>query len=352
MATLISAIETQVRRYLLEPASLSTPGTPTITPQGTAGSTAYSYKVVARNATGTTDAGTAGSTSTGNATLDGTNYNRITWTAVTNATGYEIYRTASAGTPATTGWISSLGAVTTLDDTGLTGDSTTAPTSNTTGLNSAFWTSAELVAIVGKGCKELWRPLVDLKQEYYLTVDITNVSLAANTATLTGIPADVYKIYLIEPRDVSSSSSNKNLFFKPLDYNHPTFQAARTRSDIDPSDDIIYYALVGQGAPTGAPTVYVAPQVSSAVNLAFTYVPTLADSDLEAGDNVPLPGEADSALIYYTIAHARAKEREDRSPDPSWLAMFSTEKQNLLNSLGLRNLQEPTIVDGMFDELW
>lgn len=213
-----------------------------------------------------------------------------------------------------------------------------------------FWSSTEMIDIVNKGIKDLWRDIVDLKQEHYLTVDNTNVSMAASTSTLTGVPSDVHKVYLIEPRDVSNSSNNRNVIFKPLDYNHPIFMSARTQDTIDPSNAVIYYCITGQGAPVGAPVIYVAPQVSSAMNLSFVYVPTLAAK--VSTDPIPIPGEADNALIAWTVAFARAKERDDRSPDPSWLAIYATEKQHLLESLGVREYQEPVITDAMFDEYW
>lgn len=216
--------------------------------------------------------------------------------------------------------------------------------------SASFWSSAELVDIINKGIKDLWRDIADLKQEHYLTVDNTNVSLAASTGTLTGVPTDVHKVYLIEPRDVSNTSNNRNLLFRPMDYNHVIFQSARTQNAIDPQNAVIYYAVTGTGTPVAAPTVYVAPRVTTAVNLSFCYVPSL--SDKTASDNVPIPGEADNALIAWTVAFARAKERDDRSPDPSWLAIYATEKQHLLESLGLRQYQEPQIVDAMFDEYW
>jgi hypothetical protein len=72
--------------------------------------------------------------------------------------------------------------------------------------------------------KDLWRDIVDLKQEHFLTVDNTNVSLAANTSTLTGLPSDVHKVYMIEPRDISQDSNFVGLSFVPLDYNDPKFQ--------------------------------------------------------------------------------------------------------------------------------
>ena len=215
---------------------------------------------------------------------------------------------------------------------------------------ASFWSSAELIDIAIAGIKDLWRDTVDLKQEHYLTVDITNVSLAADTGQLTGVPPDVHKVYLIEPRDISSSSANAGLIFRPLDFNHKTFQAARSRDDIDPSNDTIYYAITGQGAPTGAPTIRVAPQVSSAVNLAFSYVPTLGA--LASTSIVPIPGEADNALVAWTVAYARAKEREDRSPDPAWLVIYATEKNHLLQSLGQRQYQENSYVDAVFEEFW
>lgn len=217
---------------------------------------------------------------------------------------------------------------------------------------ASFWTSAELVDIIAKGCLDLWRPIVDLKQEYYLTVDPTHVTMEANATTLTGVPPNVHKVYLIEPLDNGSNGANQGLHFDPLDYNDPKFRAARASASTDPSNGVIYYAVTGQGAPVAAPVIYVAPTVSSRLTLRFCYVPVLAVSDLTAENPVPIPGEADNALIAWTVAFARAKEREDRSPDPEWLTIYGTEKQNLLQSLGLRQLQEPEFVKGTFEDLW
>lgn len=215
---------------------------------------------------------------------------------------------------------------------------------------AAYWTSAELIDIINLGIKDLWRDTVDLKAEHFLTVDITNVSLAANTSQLSGVPADVHKVYMIEPRDISTSSVNRGLVFEPLDYNHRFFQGARGMTSIDPTDAVIYYAITGQGSPVAAPTIRIAPQVTSAVNIAFSYIPTL--TALAAGDIVPIPGEADNALIAWTVAYARAKEQEDRSPDASWIVVYSTEKAHLLQSLGLRQYQESTFAEAVFEEYW
>jgi hypothetical protein len=215
---------------------------------------------------------------------------------------------------------------------------------------ASFWSSAELVGIISAGIRDLWRDIVDLKGEHYLTVDSTNVFLAANAIQLTGVPADVHKVYLIEPRDLLSTSDNAGLIFVPQDYNHSDFQLARSRSAIDPANDTIYYAITAQGAPVAAPVIYTAPKTTSNVNLSFYYIPTLGT--LESTSTVPIPGEADNALVAWTVAFARAKEREDRAPDPSWLSVYATEKAHLMQSLGLRQYQEPSVVDAFFARYW
>lgn len=213
-----------------------------------------------------------------------------------------------------------------------------------------FWSSAELIDLASAGVRDLWRDIVDLKAEHFCTIDTINVSIAANGTTLSGVPQDVHKVYLIEPRNTTTSGSNTGLIFKPKDYNHPDFQSARALSAVDPTNACIYYAIIKQGAPVNAPTIVIAPSMTSLVNLAFTYVPTLGT--LSANADNPIPGEADNAVVAWMVAFARAKEREDRSPDPEWLAIYATEKQHLLQSLGLRQLQEPMFVDAVYEQYW
>lgn len=120
--------------------ALSTPAAPTVTPTGTAGSTSYSYKVVAKQADGSfTAAGAAGSTTTGNATLSSSNYNAVSWAAVTGANSYDLYRTVGG---ATQGKIASSLSTTSFNDQGATA-SGTAPTTGTTG-NATIGGSASI----------------------------------------------------------------------------------------------------------------------------------------------------------------------------------------------------------------
>jgi|SRR6266853_481136 len=211
-----------------------------------------------------------------------------------------------------------------------------------------FWSDSELIEIMIKGIKDLWRDIVDLKQEHYLTVDTTNVSYQNNSTQLSGVPPDVHKIFMIEPRDLSINGANTGLTFKPEDYNSENFQLARSQAAIDPTNDIIYYAITQQGSPVGAPVILVAPKVTSTIPIAFSYCPTLGP--LIGSSIIPIPGEADNACLAWTVAYARAKEREDRSPDPSWIQVYGTEKSHLLESLGLREYQEPKYVNAMFQE--
>ncbi len=103
---------------------------PTITNAGTPGAQTMTYAILARQKDGGYNVASGdGTTATGNDTLDTSNYNIVSWAAVENATSYDVYRTSTDGTtPSTTGLIGSTAASTlTLNDTGLTGDGTTAP---------------------------------------------------------------------------------------------------------------------------------------------------------------------------------------------------------------------------------
>lgn len=213
---------------------------------------------------------------------------------------------------------------------------------------AVFWSDQELIDLGNLGIKDLWRKICDLYQHHFFTLDATNVSLTASSSALTGVPSDVYRVVSIEPRVLGNSNPNQGLVFKPADWNDPRFVAARAIGPINPNNAIIYYTLITAGAPVAAPTIRVAPQVSSAVNLTLAYNQTLAA--VASGDNIPIPGEADNAIIAWIVAYARAKEKDDRSPDPEWLAVYATEKAGLMQQLTPRQIQEPQYAEGMFGE--
>ncbi len=216
--------------------------------------------------------------------------------------------------------------------------------------SASFWTDAELLVDALDGVRDLWKAVLALDEGHFFTQDITNVSLAASTSTLTGVPADLFRVELIEPRDLTSSAAVQNMTFEPRALNHPDFSGARSLGSVDPSNRTIYYAVLGAGSPIAAPTIEIAPKVTTAVNLRLTYTAGLAA--LTASSNNPIPGESDHALMAWIIAHARAKERDDRSPDPEWLAMYAADKAHILSALTPRQTQEPEVAEAFFEAYW
>lgn len=99
---------------------------PVITQGGTPAAISYTYLVVAIFPDGSKSVGLPVTTALGAATLNGTNYNILTWPAVAGASSYDVYRTASGGSPATIGKIQT-GATSPFNDQGSAGDGSTVP---------------------------------------------------------------------------------------------------------------------------------------------------------------------------------------------------------------------------------
>lgn len=97
--------------------ALAVPTAVVVTPQGAAGTTTYGYRVTAIGGGGETTGATEGTTATGNATLTGANFNRVTWTGVAGENGYAIFRTTGGATQGRIGTVAA--DVVTFDDTGL-----------------------------------------------------------------------------------------------------------------------------------------------------------------------------------------------------------------------------------------
>jgi hypothetical protein len=138
-------------------ATILTPSAPAVSNVGSAGTTHYTYAVVAYGPVGNTAGGSTSTTASGNAALSSANYNQLQWYPVGGATKYCVWRTASKGFPSSTGnigcisalqvknegtagvsfnYVTNMGSVTNpyrFNDTGLTGDSSPLPSSNTTG---------------------------------------------------------------------------------------------------------------------------------------------------------------------------------------------------------------------------
>jgi len=108
--------------------ALGSPTNPSVTNFGSAGSTSYTYYISSVNAAGETLT-TSVSTTTGNASLSASNFNRISWDKEWGATSYNVYN--STGLLGTTSNLH-------YDDVGSAATVTSLPTANTTGYNANF----------------------------------------------------------------------------------------------------------------------------------------------------------------------------------------------------------------------
>ncbi len=212
-----------------------------------------------------------------------------------------------------------------------------------------FWADSELYNHFVRGCHDLWGAILDIHGEHFLKVDVDHVSMQAGMDRLSGVPQDCFRVYQIEPRDTTQQGQSRGFLFLPRKYNSPDFTNARTRTALDIGRvDSIFYSVSNVGAPISAPTILIAPLVTATVLLRLAYNPSIVVEEMLKGQN-PIPGESDLALIAWIIAYARAKEREDRSPDPAWISIYSTEKQAMLVRMTPRQEQEPDTAEGMFD---
>lgn len=211
---------------------------------------------------------------------------------------------------------------------------------------ASFWSDSELVGYIQEGAADLWKALVGVNEDHFFTLS-TSSSVAANQSTLSAVPADLYRIKLIEP---TTLSSYVNTFFQPRDYAHPDFRRARSMSAQDPQGTVFFYDVVAEGPPVSTASIYIAPQSKSAFNLTIGYVKTIGS--LSTGSNNPIPGESDHALVAWCVAHARSREREDRAPDPEWLTVYATEKKNLVQVATPRQVDELETVDALFEPYW
>jgi hypothetical protein len=74
--------------------------------------------------------------------------------------------------------------------------------------SASYWSDAELLVHAISGIKNLWKQIIDLNEGHFLTIDETNVSLAASSNNvLTGVPTDVFRVELIELLDQTSTNS-------------------------------------------------------------------------------------------------------------------------------------------------
>lgn len=128
-----------------------------VVPQGTSGATSYTYGVVGVTADGRRSIVDTDVEASGNAVLDETNYNRLTWTDIAGYVSYEVWRTVSGGAPSSTGLLGLvLPGIQEFDDTGVHAKAGTPSAANDThigaevrlqGFNGDLSVSAEGIGV-------------------------------------------------------------------------------------------------------------------------------------------------------------------------------------------------------------
>ena len=130
--------------------AIDAPTTPVITHGGSLGTTTYGYQISALNDLGETTLSPEGTSTLGFATLSGTNWNIISWSAVEGCTGYKVYRTAGGTAPRRIATLASTTLV--FHDIGIVGAADALPTSNTTGDVAGSTTYGyKITAVLGLG---------------------------------------------------------------------------------------------------------------------------------------------------------------------------------------------------------
>jgi hypothetical protein len=210
-----------------------------------------------------------------------------------------------------------------------------------------FWSDPEILRYINRGIADVRRSINQTHQDYHFELDVT-VEHQPGVDTLVNVPADCGVIYGLEVVDRAAHP----LLYVRKDWQHASFQDARQRSGLDPlTGGIIYYTATGVGAPLAAPTIRVAPPVSAVVTLRLTYQP-VPDITLGLSDNVPLPANADEALIQWTVAYMVGRQRPDQQPDATRMGLYNVEVQKIMVAIAPRDESETRTVEPLFEEYW
>lgn len=216
--------------------------------------------------------------------------------------------------------------------------------------SASFWADTELLGYAIDGARDLWRAIVNLNQGHFVAVEATgNIVYGANTNWISGLPADLYRIESLELLDLTAANPVQNCTFEFRRVSDAEFQSSRSLSPQDPNGQQLFFHLYNAGAPVGTPLIEVAPQITTPVALRMVYTQTLPAANYTVKSINPVPGDSDHALMCWVIAHALARERDDLTPHPTWIAMYASDKNGLLESLTPRQTQDVETADAIFE---
>jgi hypothetical protein len=289
--------------------SLSGP-TVTVTPTG-GSATSYTYAVVARMGPTLKSAAASGSTAAGAATLTSSAYNTVTWTAVTGATSYDVYRTVGGTNQ---GKIATATTALSVTDNGISADGSTAPVIASVGsitLGTLFYESYTdtITAHAGGGQTSATQ----------LSTEVSRITTVATAGDSVMLPPSVagLSIYVINhaanPMQVFGYGSDQ------IDD-----QAAATGVSQMPYSLVLYTcATAGNWYSEGLATGFCAPGLQTlsyqggitahagggqASAVALTAMVNQVATVATAGDSVKLPASAPGLAIVVVSSAAKAMQ--------------------------------------------
>ena len=211
-----------------------------------------------------------------------------------------------------------------------------------------FWSDPEILRYINRGIADVRRSINQTHQDYHFELDAT-VEHQPGVDTLVNVPVNCGVIYGLEVLDPTTHA----LVYVRRPWGSTEFHAARRpTAQVDPlTGGIVYYTPTGVGAPAAAPVIRVAPVVSAVVPLRLSYQP-VPDITLGLNDIVPLPGNADEALIQWTTAFMVGRQRPDQQPDQTRMGLYNVEVQKILVASAPRDESDTETVEPLFEEYW
>lgn len=200
-----------------------------------------------------------------------------------------------------------------------------------------YWTDAELNGYISDRQLDLWRKILQIRKDYFLSN--FNLSLVANQFSYTvadGIPADIWRIETIR----TTTSGKQNMVWNP---GNPTSQAFidGLNSDTPTFNPFqIYYAL------RNLTTLWVSPLPQSALTARVDYIqlPTAVSAD---SDTFLLPDPFLPYIQYMAASDALAKGPV--GDGPAWESRADKAWNDIMLALDTpRSEQGPDVVEGAF----
>ena len=134
---------------------------------------------------------------------------------------------------------------------------------------SPYWSDNELATLVVQGASDLWREIVNIDEDYYLTVKedfpTSRLFLPKNTPTVEGTPSNLFKLKFLEPLNSEVGLS----FSVPDGYDDPGFATDRHRNPVGVNEPEPSSVTVLGAPPNSTINVYPPPNFDLPLRMAY-----------------------------------------------------------------------------------